>query len=144
MAIWQFQCNIIPKRTNVEQLSLDRILSWEGVTQPAYPITFLKREGTWSSDIAQFGKSDETCLKFVFDNGTLREIECRLDLRNLTKSTLAHLLEYIENNNAMVWINGQVYSPTMEKIVEVMKQSEANQFCKNPKEYLLNKKVTLE
>lgn len=143
MAIWQFQCNIVPKRTNMKNLSLDEILSWDGIPQPANQITFLKREKTWTSDIIQYGKSDETCLEFVFENGILKEIVCRLDLRNLTKSKLAEILDYVKEINAMLWTNGNMLSPKMEEVVEVMKRSEANRFCKNPKEYILNKSRTV-
>ena len=142
MAIWQFQCNIIPKRTNVKDLSLDEILSWEGMPQPTNQIAFLEREKSWTSDIIQYGKSDETCLEFVFENGLLKEITCRLDLRNLTKSKLAEMLDYVKEINAMLWANGNVLSPQMEEVIEVMKRSEANRFCENPKEYILNKNRT--
>ena len=144
MAIWQFRCNIIPNRTNVDELSLDELLSWEGVHHPSNQITFLERAKTWTSDIIQYGKSDETCIEFVYEGSLLKEIECRLDLRNFTKSMLAELLEYIKKNNAVLWVNGKIYSPELKGIVEVMKHSEANLFCKNPKEYILKKDVTLE
>lgn len=144
MAVWQFKCNIIPKRRSAENLTQDELLSWKGISPPAHKISFLSQEQTWTPNVVQYGKSDETCLEFVFENNELEEIECRLDLRSLTKATLTELLEYVEKSNAVFWVNGEVHSPKMAEMVEVMKCSEANLFCKDPKGYILRKNKTIE
>ncbi len=137
MAVWQFKCNIIPKRKNTENLTQDDLLSWKGASPPARKIDFLRQVPTWTPNIVQYGKSDETCLEFIFDDNVLEEIECRLDLRNLTKAMLSELLEYVEKSNAMFWVDGEVYAPELTQIVEVMKHSDANLFCTDPQKYIL-------
>lgn len=42
MAIWQFQCNIIPMRENLEGLSYDEIITWKDVPQLVINIDFLE------------------------------------------------------------------------------------------------------
>ena len=139
MAIWQFECNIVPRRDHTENLTQEEVLSWREVSPPVCQIDFIEQEKSWASNVIQYGKADETCLEFVFEDGALEEIECRLDLRNLTKVTLTKLLDYVEENDAMFWVDGEIYPPKTETMVELMKQSEANLFCRNPKEYLLKK-----
>ena len=74
MAIWQFQCNIIPTRINIDRLSRDEMISWKGVSQPPHELKFLEQEKSWSRDIIQYGKSDETCIEFMYSDNMLDEI----------------------------------------------------------------------
>lgn len=138
MAIWQFQCNIIPMRVNSDGLSRDEVISWKGVSHPSHEIKFIEREQSWSEDIIQYGKSDETCIEFVYDNNMLDEINCRLDLRRLTKGMLVSLVKYVQEIDAMFLAGDIVCLPKIEEIIEVIKNSEANQYCKNPIDYILN------
>lgn len=80
MAIWQFQCNIVPARDNIEKLSRDEIILWKDVLHPTYDIEFLEKEKSWSKDIVQYGNIDETCVEFIYNKGRLEEINCRFDL----------------------------------------------------------------
>lgn len=64
MAVWQFQCNIIPLRENIDKLSRDEMISWKDISQPITSLDFLEREKSWSTDIVQFGNIDETCIEF--------------------------------------------------------------------------------
>lgn len=138
MAIWQFQCNIIPMRVNSDGLSRDEVISWKGVSQPSHEIKFIKREQSWSEDIIQYGKSDETCIEFIYNNNMLDEINCRLDLRRLTKAMLIALVKYVQEIDAMFLVGDMVCLPKIEDMIEVIKNSEANQYCKSPMEYILN------
>ena len=138
MAIWQFQCNIIPSRDNIEKLNRDEIISWKNVSPPKYDMEFLEKEKSWSKDIVQYGKREETCVEFIYSNNILEEIECRLDLRSLTKQKLVLLLEYVRKIGAMFLVGDMVYPPRIEIMLEVMKCSEANQYCKSPIEFLLS------
>lgn len=138
MAIWQFQCNIVPTKNNIEKLSRDEIISWEDVSRPIYDIDFLEKEKSWSRNIVQYGKSDETCVEFFYANNLLREIECRLDLRSLTKQKFVLLLDYVQKIGALFFVEDMIYPPKIEIMVEVMKHSEANRFCKSPIEYFLS------
>ncbi len=135
MAIWQFECKIIPLRENINNLNYSEIISWRGFTLK-YNIDFLEREKSWSNEIIQYGKLDETCIEFVYENGVLQEVECRLDLRTLTKHNFMKILEYVQRIGACFLVAGNVYLPNEENMVEVMRQSKANQYCKNPLEYI--------
>lgn len=137
MAIWQFQCNIIPCRNDITGLKYDEIISWKGVSQPTRSIDFLACEESWSKDIIQYGKTEETCIEFIYDKGMLEEMDCRLDLRNLTKQKLNSLIKYVKEIEGMFFVDGEMYPAEVEIMVEVMKRSKANRYCKNPLEYFL-------
>jgi len=144
MAIWQFQCNIIPARVNIDRLSRNEIISWKGETQPSHEVTFLEQEKSWSKDIIQYGKSGETCIEFIYIDNMLDEIDCRLDLRKFTKTKLILLVEYVQEIGAMFFAGDMIYAPKVENLLEAMKNSKANQYCKNPMNYLLSLNETLE
>ena len=141
MAIWQFECNIVP---SINGVNCNDTISWKDVEQPLIEISFLERENSWSQNIIQYGKVDETCIEFIFDNDILEEILCRLDLRSLTKNTLILLIEYIKKIDAMFMIDNVLYPPSSELILEVIKQSKANKYCKSPLDYICSfDKITL-
>ena len=143
MAIWQFQCNIIPARVNIDRLSRNEIISWKGETQPSLEVTFLEQEISWSKDIIQYGKSGETCIEFIYIDNMLDEIDCRLDLRKFTKTKLILLVEYVQEIGAMFFAGDMIYAPKVENLLESMKNSKANQYCKNPMNYILSLNETL-
>lgn len=145
MATWQFQCYIIPTRVTGENLSLDEITSWEGFPLPSTDIKFLEREKSWSKDILQFGNIDETCIEFSFEKAVLEGMNCRLDLRSLTKQKLIEVINYVQEIGAMFLVEDTICPPDMEIMVEQMKQSIAYHFCKNPLGYIasLNAKKQL-
>lgn len=138
MAVWQFQCNIIPLRENIDKLSRDEMITWKEISQPVINIDFLEREKSWSTDIVQYGKADETCIEFYYDKDKLEEIDCRLDLRTLTKHNLIQIVKYVQSIRACFLVDDKVYPPQLEIMIAVMKQSRANQYCKNPLEYFIS------
>lgn len=138
MAVWQFQCNIIPWRENIDKLSRDEMITWKGVSQPVINIDFLEHEKSWSTDIVQYGKTDGTCIEFYYDKDKLEEIDCRLDLRTLTKHNLIQIVKYVQSISACFLIDDEVYPPQLEIMIAVMEQSRANQYCKNPLEYFIS------
>lgn len=100
MAVWQFQCNIIPKRENIGRLSRDEMITWKDIPQPVINIDFLQRERSWSTDIILYGNVDGTCIEFFFDKNKLEEICCRLDLRTLTKEKLIKIVKFVQDIRA--------------------------------------------
>lgn len=125
MAVWQFECNIVSIK-NIE--NSNDVVSWKNVEQPIMDINFLSKEKSWSQNIIQFGKVDETCIEFIFDNGIIVEILCRLDVRSLTKNTLLYLVEYVKRIDAMFLVDNLLYPPNCDIIIEVIKKSKANQY----------------
>lgn len=138
MAIWQFYCNIIPAKENIDKLSYDDIISWEGISCPMISTNFLQREKSWSANIVQYGKTDETCIEFIYQEDKMEEISCRLDLRTLSKNDLIQIIKYVQDIKACFLVENKVYLPRLEIMIEVMKQSRANQYCKNPLNYFLS------
>ena len=74
----------------------------------------------------------------------LDEIDCRLDLCRLTKTKLILLVEYVQEIGAMFLVGDMIYAPKVENLLEAMKNSKANQYCKNPMNYILSLNETLE
>lgn len=135
MAVWQFQCNIIPSRENIDKLSRNEMISWKGISQPIINIDFLEREKSWSTNIVQYGNIDGTCIEFIYDKDELKEINCRLDLRTLTKHDFSQIIGYVQNIGACFLVGEKIYPPKLESMILIMKQSTANQYCKSPLEY---------
>ena len=130
MAVWQFQCFIIPFIKDANKLGKDEMISWKNVEKPLIYPDFLGCEKSWSIDIIQYGHIDKTCIEFIYE-----EINCRLDLRTLTKHNLARIVEYVQSIEACFLVNDKICLPKLEMIVSFMEQSEANQYCKSPLEY---------
>lgn len=66
MAIWQFDCYIIPKKNVTANIGLesDEIFNWGNQSSTIEKIDFLEKQKSWSPKISQYGKSDETCIEF--------------------------------------------------------------------------------
>lgn len=137
MAIWQFDCYIIPeeKKGLEENLDDEDILSWKKYKISSVEIDFLERHTSWTEDIVQYGKNDETCIQFLYEEDLLEEISCRFDLRSLSKRMLEQILDFIYKMGGVIFYNGKVYSPSFDVIIELMKSSKANKFCQNPINY---------
>ncbi len=134
MALWQFDFYIVPRErcVIVENLESKDILSWKQNSISLIEIDFLEKTPNWTEDIVQYGKADETCIQFLYEDEALEEISCRFDLRSLSKKMLEKILDYIERINGMVFYEGKIYAPEINGIIELMKNSKANKFCQNP------------
>lgn len=138
MAVWQFDCHIIPKKNVMKNISLlnDEILIWGKQSLAIEKIDFLKKQQSWSPKITQYGMMDETCIEFFYEKDILIEIYCRLDLRTLTKKMLEKILEYIQSINGMILYENKVYNPNMQELVEVLKKTSTYKFCQSPALFL--------
>lgn len=137
MAIWQFDCYIIPKKNVSANICLegDEILIWGKKGASTENIDFLEKQKSWSEKISQYGKDDETCIEFLYERDILMEISCRLDLRSLSKKNLEKILDYVQGIDGMIFYENKVYDPNIEEIIEVIKKSNANKFCQSPIKY---------
>jgi len=63
------------------------------------------------------------------------EINCRFDLRSLSKKMLKEILDYVEKIEGMIFYEDKIYYPRLDVIIELMKNSKANKFCQNPINY---------
>lgn len=135
MAIWQACFFVIPRKNSKCNLSCEETLSWGKQSISIEKIDFLKKEKSWTSQISQYGHDDETCIEFFYENGFLLEISCRLDLRSLKKNTLLKILKYIKSIDGLILFENKLYEPDMNKVIEILKNSESNKFCKFPEVY---------
>lgn len=137
MAVWQFDFNVVPKEKSfiAEKICSEDILSWKQENISSVEINFLEKQTSWSKDIIQYGKEDETCIQILYEDEKLEEISCRLDLRSLSKKMLKEILDYVEKIGGMIFYEEKVYSPKLDEIIELMKSSNANKFCQNPINY---------
>lgn len=141
MAIWQFEFLIIPKdRDKIKFKEDDEFISWIGVNISSSAISYLSHaltcEKSWSNDIQQYGNRDSTCIEIFFKEKEIEEIRCRFDLRDLTKSVLVKVLDFITMINGEIFYNGNSYKADLETAVSLMKSSDAAKFCNNPLEYI--------
>lgn len=128
-------------RKNIGKLSRDEMISWRDISQSITGPDFLECEKSWSTDIVQYGNIDETCLEFIYDKDKLEEINCRLDLRTLTKHDFIQIIDYVKSIGAYFLVDDKIYPPKFESMIPIMKQSKANQYCKSPFEYFKSFKI---
>ncbi len=141
MAIWQFECMIIPKdRDRKNYKNNDQYISWIGANTPDDALIFLSNhfpfKKSWSYDIKQYGNNDSTCIELFLAGDNIEEIRCRLDLRNISKQLLTNILKFIDMINGEFYYNDNSYEANMKNIVKLIKNSDAARFCNNPLEYL--------
>lgn len=137
MALWQFDFYVVPAKKCLvgTDLSNEDILSWKQDNISSIKIDFLEKQISWTKDIVQYGKEDETCIQFLYVDGILEEVNCRFDLRSLSKKMLEKILAYIQKMEGMIFYEGKIYYPNVEEVVELMKKSNANKFCQNRRNY---------
>lgn len=139
MAIWQFDCMIIPSKNINMDVDSDNVLSWRGETLSTNFIESLNvllpsNEG-WSSDILLYGKDDETCIKLLCEEGEIEEISMRLDLRSLGKEGFGKILNLIDDINGEILYDKRIYKPKSQTFLELIRTSSAAKFCENPQRY---------
>lgn len=139
MAIWQFSCMVIPRGRELNEYTEEQLISWKGINLSVSTSEFLHnilpKTKSWSKDIDQYGKNDSTCIEIVYDDNQIEEINCRLDLRDLSKDLLVRIIEYIKEINGEILYSGNIYPADITTIVDLMKKSDTAKFCNNPRLY---------
>jgi len=152
MAIWQFDFIVVPKENIIikfksypEKINLDDIDdigNWNHhnlieSTLKELAIV-LKPTKSWSDEIKQFGRIDESCVKLLYDKNILEEISVRLDLRNLTYEILKPIINFIKENNALIITDdGNLINAEINELINQIKKSDSYSFVKNPKDFLM-------
>lgn len=92
MAIWQFDCYIIPKKNVDADIHLDseNILSWGKQSISVEKVDFLEKQTSWTTDIVQYGKDDYFhYIKIVFgcrlESTMSRQWYCMQKIKRKTK-----------------------------------------------------------
>jgi|GEM_PF-392810 len=164
MAVWQFTIYLI-KKSKVGDYDVampfeknENALNWEREKVSKDSIKAIAKvlppEKSWSKNIEQYGKIDETCLQFSFDSRRLCSMYFRLDLRSLTKDIIDEILKFMQVNDAyfvqvsdckrfdpkdgsVIELGDNNCYPAEEKaLIELLRNSNAYKFCKDPNGYL--------
>jgi hypothetical protein len=147
MAVWQFDFFVVKSEKahcyeKIHSEKFDELISWEGFEINENSLLdfsqVLSIEESWSKDILQFGKTDETCLILFNDENVLLEVSCRIDVRNLKSNQIDAVVQFIKRNDASIFVNGKIFVATYETLLMLIKQSNAYAFCKNPKDFFDN------
>jgi len=131
MAIWQFSFYLTDNSDsdqvqviNVQEESLKNISN-------IFPLG-----ESWHKDLVVYGNNDKTCIILSYENNILQEVLIKIDLRSATKNELIMIVEFIKANNLKIVCDTMIYEPTIKKIIELIKKSNAYKFCENPQEFL--------
>ncbi|MCL2860924.1 MAG: hypothetical protein FWE22_00715 [Firmicutes bacterium] len=150
MAVWQFAFYLI-KKENVNLF--DESKPWgEGKNEEllAWHINEIKQESiqkiaeilpiekSWSNDIKQYGKIDETCIEISLDDMAKYCIRVRLDMRSLSRELLRKIICFIQSNNADIvyCFENKCYQADEETLLRLIKNSNAYKFCEDPVGFL--------
>ena len=148
MAVWQVDFYVI-KQSNArlynEAISFDdneELLSWERAKiNKASLISIadvLPAETSWSKKIEQYGNLDETCLKIFSIDKQLCQISFRLDVRSITRVIIYEVVNFITANNGIIVYNNKCYDADEKILIDIIKESNASKFCKDPEGFLSN------
>ena len=149
MAVWQVNFSLIsenlkenfkevvPSESCVEHLTKDSVTNVSEV---------LPKGKSWTEDLIVYGNIDSTCVLLVHKEGSLRRVSVRFDVRTLRKEELISIVDFINTNKLKIIHDNKVIEPTIGNIVQIIKDSDALKFCKNPHQYIsgLNKVTTIE
>jgi hypothetical protein len=138
MAIWQFECMVIPSENAEMDISSEDILLWRTKLLKTFMGNIKKilpLEKNWSEDIEQYGKIDETCIKILHEKD-MAEVSVRLDLRSLSKKDFEMIIGIISETKGQILYQEKLYQPDFNEIIRLTRESDAARFCENPTEYL--------
>lgn len=143
MAIWQFDCMIVPKNSKKKDcINNDEYISWNGIDIQEDSFKFLSLylplEKSWSNDIKQYGNKDSTCIEIYMSENEIDEIRSRFDLRNISMSLLENIVTFINMINGAIYINGDIIEANMQSIIKSIGDSDSAKFCSNPIDFLRN------
>ncbi|AQY51472.1 hypothetical protein PWEIH_14841 [Listeria weihenstephanensis FSL R9-0317] len=144
MAIWQFEMFILPEEQVHSGYNDRSEISWEGksITESSKGKLedILIRTKSWSDEIEQYGSSDGTCMEIFHDGNQVMDIHARLNLRNLTKTELLGIIDFIKENKAAILSdNGEAIPLHLVDIMAEIKKSRAYKFVRNPHGNLTDK-----
>jgi hypothetical protein len=138
MAIWQFECMIIPSGNVIMNIFSEEILLWKAESLEAFRENIKKifpLEESWSKDIEQYGKIDGTCIKFLHEKEMV-EVLLRLDLRSLSRQNFEEIFGMVGEVDGQILYQEKLYHPDFNEIIKLVRESDAARFCENPEEYL--------
>ena len=95
---------------------------------------FFPETKSWCKTIRQYGELDSTCIEFNIDYSD--EISIRIDLRSISKNQLQELLNFAINNGLSIKHNNTLYETSMDTLINIFRESNANKFLLDPEKFL--------
>ena len=139
MAIWQFDCNIVPFDKSLDTINDDEMVLWDAGNIDKEIIDMineiLPEEKAWSDNVKQYGNNDSTCFKLYFGGKKIEEIALRLDLSCLSKDMLSNILEIIKKMGAVILYDKKIFEPQIDGMIAVLKESDAGKFSIDQEKY---------
>ena len=139
MAIWQCDFQLVPSGM-AENLELEDCWAKYSINKNS-----LKKLGevlpdtkSWSEDIIQYGRNDDTCVQLFCEKSIVVEIRIRISFRDIDTEKIKAICDFAKHNDGMLYFNKKIILPEMNEIINVIKNSDSSRFCLNPTEYLIN------
>jgi hypothetical protein len=150
MAIWQFVLKIFPDKLLLEQFGcipslldlekVESINSWGDYLLPEEIIRNLEKilpsEISWSADIKQFGKLEESCVELSFENGSLFSFLVRLDVRKNPNSLINFLLVSLPKGQLTMYSLDGARVSNRKSLLKKIEESSASKFVEDPESFL--------
>ena len=137
MAVWQFEFYVIPDgKRNIAQ---EDILSWKERNLKPFEVPFLEAKEGWTKKMILYGESDQTCIELWYKEDVVDEILCRLDLRTISEGELKQIVDLIKQVGGNIFYCNNIYAPSAENLLLLIKNSAAYRFCQNPRKYIKEK-----
>lgn len=147
MAAWQFDLHFIPKGLSLPEVDSEGTFDdsfWWAQQQPRCSLDRLFGEilpptPSWSSDLTQFGKEDETCIQVWRGNGEVSSIKARIDLRSVSIDIIENIVAAALLLQCRLYLpeGHGVIEPEVDLLVSELRQSDAAAFVENPKGFLM-------
>ena len=141
MAIWQVSIHLIAE-TNREFSNDKFIFNKNYRVNPSSTnmLIGLPKEKSWTNSIEQYGSLDKTCLEIIYDEKIISDIHLRLSVYDYKEKP--EIVRGIENfckvNKLSLYYEKEVFPPSFECITQIVEQSDAFRFVKNPQRYMNN------
>lgn len=123
MAIWQVEFNLNDS-SNAQKI----ILSEESLIKLSSDLPMGK---SWHNDLVVYGELESTCV-CVWKDSDRVEISCRFDVSSLRDDVINALINFAKANDLMLVYDGQEVPMTFDSIKDVLINSPAYKFLKNP------------
>ena len=123
MAIWQVEFNL-----NDSSNAQKTILSEESLIELSSDLPMGK---SWHNDLVVYGELESTCV-CVWKDSDRVEISFRFDVSSLKKDVLNTVIYFAKANDLMRVYDGQEVPMTFDSIKDILINSPAYKFLKNP------------
>ena len=131
MAIWQVSFVFVHKNGKIDYNEKHLLGTLEAIE------TILPQRKSWHKSIKQYGDLDSTCLEFFLNNeDVIEEVALRIDIRCITHDQLSLICCFARENNFLIKYGEDLFDPTVEKFIDIIKFSDAKRYIDDPMKFL--------